>query len=135
MVIEPATQVSEAITAIALEAHASVVGHRGGEGFLDDLLGDKAIDDVLNDFVDRGELFVDNATEPKILLLLSNHVVKAVYVRPEDRRMGRARTALQQLLDSPNPPRDAFALPGDRATKSLYESLGWKARLLTMRGD
>ena len=28
----------------------------------------------------------------------------------------------------------AWALPGDRATKSLYESVGWKARLLTMRG-
>jgi hypothetical protein len=29
---------------------------------------------------------------------------------------------------------DAYALPGDRAMKSLYESIGWKARLLTMRG-
>jgi hypothetical protein len=42
---------------------------------------------------------------------------------------------LNAMAQSANPPVDGLALPGDRATKSLYESFGWKARLLTMRGE
>ena len=49
---------------------------------------------------------------------------------------GVAREARQRPLSGLRvEPLDAFALPGDRATKSLFESLGWKARLLTMRGE
>jgi hypothetical protein len=42
---------------------------------------------------------------------------------------------LNELRAMATPPLDAFALPGDRAMKSLYESIGWKARLITMRGE
>jgi hypothetical protein len=50
------------------------------------------------------------------------------------RRTKIATTMVRTLLESATPPVDAYALPGDRAMKSLYESIGWKARLLTMRG-
>ena len=45
------------------------------------------------------------------------------------------RQLLHELVVGENPPKDGYALPGDRGMKSLYESLGWKARLLTMRGE
>lgn len=61
-------------------------------------------------------------------------VVEALYVAPSFRRQKVATTLVKALIASNTPPLDAYALPGDRAMKSLFESLGWKARLLTMRG-
>jgi GNAT superfamily N-acetyltransferase len=66
--------------------------------------------------------------------LVQDRVIIGVFVLDEFRRQGVAKAFIQHLLETDNPPVDAFALPGDRATKSLYESIGWKARLLTMRG-
>jgi GNAT superfamily N-acetyltransferase len=69
------------------------------------------------------------------LCVLSGDLIEIIYVTPSRRRQGIAKGVLASLLGRENPPRDAYALPGDRATKSLYESARWKARLLTMRGD
>jgi GNAT superfamily N-acetyltransferase len=66
--------------------------------------------------------------------LLRGHVVEAIYVDHDFRRHRFATKLMKTLLSSDDPPLDAYALPGDRAMKSLYESIGWKARLLTMRG-
>ncbi len=60
--------------------------------------------------------------------------IEAIYVAHGFRRQKVATILVKTLLASDTPPVDAYALPGDRAMKSLYESLGWKARLLTMRG-
>jgi len=49
------------------------------------------------------------------------------------RRRGIASAFIVALRASGVEVVDARALPGDRGTKSLFESLGWKARLLTMR--
>lgn len=67
-------------------------------------------------------------------LLCREGLIEAVYVAHSARRRKVATTLVRTLLASPAPPIDAYALPGDRAMKSLFESLGWKARLLTMRG-
>lgn len=67
--------------------------------------------------------------------LVEDDCVRAIWVRPDVRRQRIASQLLGTLRESESPPRDAWALPGDRATKSLYESVGWKARLLTMRGE
>ena len=66
--------------------------------------------------------------------LVVDRCIRAIWVQLASRRRKVATTLLNALLTSDDPPRDAWALPGDRATKSLYESVGWKARLLTMRG-
>ena len=66
--------------------------------------------------------------------LVGEGCVQAIWVEHSHRRHGVATALLQELLAVDRPPQDAWALPGDRATKSLYESVGWKARLLTMRG-
>lgn len=60
-------------------------------------------------------------------------VVEAIYVEHGARRKKIATTLVRALLKGDSVPVDAYALPGDRAMKSLYESLGWKARLITMR--
>lgn len=67
--------------------------------------------------------------------LVVDDCVRAIWVQPAHRRHKVASQLLDALLHSDAPPHDAWALPGDRATKSLYESVGWKARLLTMRGE
>jgi len=67
--------------------------------------------------------------------LVTHNCVRGIWVRPDQRRRHIGARLLGAILDDEDPPRDAWALPGDRATKSLYESVGWKARLLTMRGE
>ncbi len=61
-------------------------------------------------------------------------VIEGLFVERALRRTGVARSLVTQLMTWPEPPLDARVLPGDRAMKSLFESFGWKARLLTMRG-
>jgi GNAT superfamily N-acetyltransferase len=70
----------------------------------------------------------------KAFALCRASLVEAVYVAHEFRRQKIATLLVRALIDGPTPPIDAYALPGDRGMKSLYESIGWKARLLTMRG-
>ena len=67
--------------------------------------------------------------------LVTRGCVRGIWVQPDQRRRHIGVRLLRAILDDDDPPRDAWALPGDRATKSLYESVGWKARLLTMRGE
>jgi GNAT superfamily N-acetyltransferase len=85
----------------------------------------------------NGCLWSARATGPTLVgfVLCRNRVVETLYVDRHHRRRGIARNMLNELRAMATPPLDAFALPGDRATKSLYESIGWKARLLTMRGE
>jgi len=63
----------------------------------------------------------------------------ALWVAEATRGQGRGRqlaqTALAWLADQGATQFDALALPGDRATKQLFESLGFKARLLVMRRE
>jgi GNAT superfamily N-acetyltransferase len=77
------------------------------------------------------------ADESRLLgfALVRDDVVEGVFVDHDHRRHHVATTLLQALVVGEDPPKDGFALPGDRGMKSLYESMGWKARLLTMRGE
>lgn len=61
-------------------------------------------------------------------------LILGLYVAPTVRRQGVARALVNEMIRE-SAPHDAYALPGDRAMKSLYESFGWKARLLTMRAE
>lgn len=91
--------------------------------------------DLLGGLVDAGRLWTyEDAEDLKGLAVVRDSVLQAVYVKPAWRRHKVATTLVRAILAEPGAPLDAYALPGDRATKSLYESLGWKARLLTMRG-
>jgi GNAT superfamily N-acetyltransferase len=93
-------------------------------------------DALLDDLVASGVLWTI-ADDKRVLgfALVRDEIVEGVFVDHEHRRHRVATTLLQALVAGESPPKDGFALPGDRGMKSLYESFGWKARLLTMRGE
>lgn len=84
--------------------------------------------------VASSSLWVYHDDQLKGFALCRGQLIEAIYVAHDFRRTKIATTMVRTLLESATPPVDAYALPGDRAMKSLYESIGWKARLLTMRG-
>ena len=98
----------------------------GGTLSEDDLLASVVASRSLWSYVVDGEL--------RGFCLYRASVVEAVYVAHAYRRQRVATALVRSVLEGEVALVDAYALPGDRAMKSLYESLGWKARLLTMRG-
>jgi len=82
----------------------------------------------------REVLWLGSQDSAVSLALVDERVLKVLFVTRSRRRAGLGRATLS-LVREATPIDDAWALPGDRASKSLYESIGWRARLLTMRGD
>ena len=116
-------------------AHKDVVVKRGGPALLRTLCGSTNENDLLDEVVASKSLWSIDDDEQLIgFVVCREQVVEAIYVAHSFRRQKVATTLVHALLAGATPPVDAYALPGDRAMKSLYESLGWKARLLTMRG-
>jgi GNAT superfamily N-acetyltransferase len=107
---------------------------RGGAALLVTLCDATPPDQLLTSAVASGSLWVYRDDALKGFALCRAQLIEAVYVASDFRRQKVATTIVRHLLDSAAAPVDAYALPGDRAMKSLYESIGWKARLLTMRG-
>ncbi len=85
--------------------------------------------------VSAGWWFSREGHEDCCVALVRARCVNVVLVTHALRRAGHGRALLTSLIASVDGPRDGWALPGDRATKSLYEAVGWKARLLTMSGE
>ena len=103
---------------------------------METLRANTPLDDLLEVLLSQGALWT--ASEGELIMgfvVYRSQMVEAVYVDPLFRRQGVARTLVSSLRELTAPPLDAFALPGDRAMKSLYESFGWKARLLTMHAE
>ena len=116
-------------------AHRDVLAKRGGRALWATLCGTTPESELLSDVIASSSLWsVDVDGELKAFGLFRGGVVEAIYVEHGARRQKIATTLVRTLLNEDPAPVDAYALPGDRAMKSLYESLGWKARLLTMRG-
>lgn len=109
---------------------------RGGEELLATIRGEGPATDLLDYLIKAGRLWLASDGDVlKGLVVCHDRVVQMLYVDSRYRREGVARVMVESLRSLANTPLDAYALPGDRATKSLYESFGWKARLLTMRGE
>ena len=120
-------------------AYARATAVRGGRALVEQLWGEES--DVestraaIYQAVEEQRVWVGIVSEDIVAgALVSGRCVQAVWVEHAHRRRGIATSLLRELLKGEDPPSDAWALPGDRSTKSLYESVGWKARLLTMRG-
>jgi GNAT superfamily N-acetyltransferase len=127
---------SPELLAMVDNAEKKLRSHRGGLELLSTILDGGSTQDLVERLVARGELWTfEDEGEPRGFAICRSSVVEALYVSPAYRRRGVARMMLKTLLALEDPPKDAYALPGDRAMKSLYESFGWKARLLTMRGE
>ena len=115
-------------------AHHDVLVKRGGVALMTTLSESTPFEQLLASVVAASSLWLYHDDEVKGFALCRGQLVEAIYVAPDFRRQKIATTIVRALLESATPPVDAYALPGDRAMKSLYESIGWKARLLTMRG-
>jgi len=132
------TTVDSELLSLFSDGLADLRAHRGGEAIVRELLNVSGSDPeaALLDLVQRGCLtaaYDDGALRGFAVVSSSPPVtIQGLFVRPEDRRQGWGGTLLKALLDSDRPPVDAWALPGDRGMKSIYEKAGWKARLLTM---
>jgi hypothetical protein len=101
---------------------ATLCGSTDERGFLDSVIASSSL------------WSIEHEEQLKGFGICRERVIEAIYVTHDFRRHKAATTFVKKLLSGSTPPIDAYALPGDRAMKSLYESIGWKARLLTMRG-
>ncbi len=110
-------------------ALAALRSQRGGPALADDLAGGRSDASWLAAAVAARAVWV---LEGVAVALVDDTTIVGVYVDPAHRREGAARRLVTAVRQAHPLVRDASALPGDRATKSLYESLGWRARLLTM---
>jgi hypothetical protein len=116
-------------------AHKRLISHRGGPELYNTIRRD-GDDDLLAHVVASGALWTIGDDQSLLgFALVRDEVVECVFVDHQRRREHVATELLKSLVAGENPPKDGYALPGDRGMKSLYESFGWKARLLTMRGE
>lgn len=135
VVIQP-SEVSDELRALWQHAYKRLISHRGGPELYNTIRRDVDDDELLAHVVAHGALWTIG--DDRALLgfaLVRNEVVEGVFVDHQRRREHVATELLNALVAGENPPKDGYALPGDRGMKSLYESFGWKARLLTMRGE
>jgi ribosomal protein S18 acetylase RimI-like enzyme len=131
-----ANSVSDELRDLWDHAIKRLKNHRGGPELYTTIRRDVDEESLLTYVVTSGALWTIS-DEKRVLgfALVRDEVVEGVFVHHEQRRQRVATTLLRALVAGENAPKDGLALPGDRGMKSLYESLGWKARLLTMRGE
>lgn len=134
--VNPISENSEGISTLWTLAYAETEKKRGGAELLATIRRNVTYTDLLDHLIKSECLWSAGNDEGTVgFALYRDRVVEALYVDRSCRRQGIARSMLTALRELEEPPLDAYALPGDRATKSIYESIGWKARLLTMRGE
>jgi hypothetical protein len=132
----PAHEVTNDLRDLWDHATKRLDAHRGGPELLATIRGDVADDALLEYVVAHGAIWTVSDDDQLLgFALVRNEVVEGIFVNHHQRRQRVATTLLNVLVAGENPPKDGYALPGDRGMKSLYESFGWKARLLTMRGE
>ena len=128
--------VSPEMQVIWTNAMKALMHHRGGKEFYESQWGDQPAERTLAELIESASLF--SARDDKEIIgfvVLRSGVIEGLFVDPRHRRRGVARSLVSYLMARDNAPRDSHVLPGDRTMKSLFESFGWKARLLTMRGE
>ena len=137
MIVSIATRATPDFLALWNQATGETVKLRGGREVIDAIRQGRSDDELAQRLVGDQCVWLARKDDDTLLgfALCRDHVIELLYVDRPHRRRGVARTMLNTMAHSANPPVDGLALPGDRATKSLYESFGWKARLLTMRGE
>jgi hypothetical protein len=134
--VQKSTEVTDELAALWDHARKRLANHRGGPELYDTIRRGVDDDALLADVVANGALWTIGDDEGLVgFALVRDNIVEGVFVSHERRREHVATKLLHELVAGENPPKDGYALPGDRGMKSLYESLGWKARLLTMRGE
>jgi GNAT superfamily N-acetyltransferase len=130
------SEVTDELHALWEHAHKRLVNHRGGLELYLTIRRDVDDDELLAHVVASGAVWTIGDDQALLgFALVRDEVVECLFVDHQRRRERVATELLNALVAGENPPKDGYALPGDRGMKSLYESFGWKARLLTMRGE
>ena len=133
MALELATRSTSDVLELWNEALHHVAKKRGGPQLIETIRGDVSDDAMLDHLIAQGAFHLETDNSSIVgFAIVRQRVIEALYVRTDHRRRGCARSMVNSLRRLDTAPIDALALPGDRAMKSLYESFGWKARLLTM---
>lgn len=132
MSVTLSSKVTPEIEALWSESLDEIEDARGSVEFLEQISNGLSSNELLSFSVANGQLWLHDAGAG--FALCRDSVILGIYVRASERRKGIAKQMITEMISNAGAV-DGFALPGDRATKSLYESIGWKARLLTMRGD
>ena len=136
MKVQRSTGVSDELRALWDHARKRLTSHRGGPELYDTIRRGVDDDALLDHVVTNGDLWTIRDDGGLLgFALVRDQVVEGLFIEHQRRRQHVATTLLKELVAGEDPPKDGYALPGDRGMKSLYESLGWKARLLTMRGE
>jgi hypothetical protein len=134
--VHQSSDVTDELRELWEHARKRLATHRGGPELYNTIRRGVEDDALLAHVVTSGALWtIDDDGGLLGFALVRDAIVEGVFVEHARRRQRVATTLLKELVAGENPPRDGYALPGDRGMKSLYESLGWKARLLTMRGE
>jgi transposase InsO family protein len=136
MNVENTSAVTDDLLQLWEHACKRLLRQRGGAELYTTMRRDAPSAALLETLVDGGYVWTI-ANEDQLLgfAIVRQNVVEGIFVDHQSRRKKAATTLLNALVSSAAAPKDGFALPGDRGMKSLYESFGWKARLLTMRGE
>ena len=133
------SEVDDDVVALLTIALDDLAGHRGGVRLRDEITAavgfDQSADIVARLCSDQRLITATVAGATVGLLALSVQgpsTILGIYVAHANRRQTIGRCLVTVALALTDAPLDAWVLPGDRATKSLYEQAGWKARRLTM---
>jgi len=121
------------LTAFVIAVLDVVRRFRGGPGLIAELCDGHSEIEAIDRAIMNDELWRISLDESTLgIVVVRRGVLLGIYLTETRRRQGVARATIATLRNAGVGITDARALPGDRATKSLFESLGWKARLLTM---
>jgi ribosomal protein S18 acetylase RimI-like enzyme len=132
---------NDAVASFLGRAFSALRAHRGGSALEIDAFRavGAASGEEFADLLARQNGLVGAYADGNLVAVALVHrdsgTLMGIFVDPDFRRQGVGRRLLTHLLESEQAPYDAWTLPGDRSSKSLFESAGWKARRLTMRAE
>jgi GNAT superfamily N-acetyltransferase len=136
MKVQHTFEVSDELLGLWEHACKRLLSHRGGVELYATIRRDAPSGELVETLAEGGYVWtIANQDQLLGFAVVRENVVEGIFVDHDYRRQKVATTLLKALVSSEAAPKDGFALPGDRGMKSLYESFGWKARLLTMRGE
>ncbi len=135
------TEVDDAVRNLVAAALSELRLHRGGVALEADMHSAAQMSEgtsLLQSLAASSQLvaaYLDDVVVGVLALGGSPTAIMGIYVQREHRRRGVGRLLVNAARAMEFAPTDAWALPGDRATKSLFESVSWKARRLTMSDE
>jgi len=138
--VRPLTQVDAAqVAGLESEARTALLEQRGGPAHLAERA---AVGDWAEVLVQAGQHVWVATIDGAVVGYLQLHIagtaaeVMQVYVHPEAREVGFGDWLLEAAMEAARSldctVLEGTALPGDRATKNLYERAGIKARKITV---